>query len=687
MQEQNRAQTNDDFRRRKRIRALPTIPIVLLIGVALGAYFRGPIARLIVSRQPTDTETVTPGSMPGQLWTCSMHPQVIQDKPGLCPICHMQLTPLNVADAESGRDVERKDQGASAQDSGAKKRKIKYWWDPMLSPPYISDHPGKSPMGMDLIPVYEDEVSGGTAVTIDPAVVQNMGVRLTTVTQGPLRRSIRLFGSLSEAEPRVHDVNLLVSGWIRRLHADTEGTLLRVGDPLFDLYSPELTVAVAEFITTRRAKPIRADLTGGDTRETLSRASRTKLELLGVTQEQIDAFAELDQAPETVMFTSPANGYLMEKSIVQGSAVKAGDRVLRIADHSVLWLNTQVFEQQLPFIELGQDAQATIASRPGETFAGEVIFVSPRVDPTTRTAVVRFAVPNDSLALRPGLYATVNITAELAESAVLVPREAIIDTGTKQLVFVTEKIGHFEPRKVTMGASGEDGMVQVLTGLAPGETVVTSGQFLLDTESRLREAIQKYLYEKRLRGLESMPQTRDTVSSQEPAHQQHDTKSTPPTGVDDAPSKERAGWAPQADALFGAYLDLADSLGAVQQSDAPLNVNGLVSAAHTLHGAMQGPSAKSMAEGIARAAEAVRGQSIGKQRELFKPLSEAVVKLAEASPPSDAVAPKLYVMYCSMAPGRWLQRTDRLANPFYATEMKQCGELVKTIEAVRGDGQ
>lgn len=416
-----------------------------------------------------------------QLYTCGMHPQVIRDQPGPCPICGMQLTPLPT-DATGNAIAKRE-------------RKILYYWDPMLSPPYISDKPGKSPMGMDLLPVYADEVSAGAGVVIDPTIVQNMGVRLATVSEGALRRSIRAVGYLDEAQPSQRDVTLRVSGWIDKLYADVEGMHVQAGAPLFALYSPELQVAIGELIAARRALP--ADAAPDSAPAQVYAAARTKLELLGLARAEVERLATLERAPATVTFTSPITGHVVEKPVVTGDAVQAGTRALRIVDHSHLWLDVRVFEQQLPFVRLGQPVRAAVAALPGRTFSGTISFIHPHLDPMTRTAMVRMVVDNASLELRPGMYATAEIEAELASRAVLAPREAVIDTGTEQVAFVAGPDGHFDPRTVTVGASADDAMVQILAGLAPGEQVVTSGQFLLDAESNFRQAIQRFLDSRR----------------------------------------------------------------------------------------------------------------------------------------------------------------------------------------------
>lgn len=218
-----------------------TVILIALAGVYSGARWHTSIGPWLKMNETTDVPAHDRDPADAtELWTCSMHPQVIQEKPGLCPICHMQLTPLKVHAAPTAQGTAMENHPASSlatQSSPTRsERRVKYWWDPMLSPPFISDKPGKSPMGMDLIPVYEDQASAAPGlVTIDPAVVQNMGVRVALVTEAPLEKSVRLVGYLDEAQPNIHDINLRVSGWIRRLYANTEGQHVEVGDPLFDL--------------------------------------------------------------------------------------------------------------------------------------------------------------------------------------------------------------------------------------------------------------------------------------------------------------------------------------------------------------------------------------------------------------------------------------------------------------------
>lgn len=380
-------------------------------------------------------------AQPKQLYTCGMHPQVIRDQPGTCPICGMELTPLITNGGSAG----------SARDPDA----------------------------------------AGAAVTIDPAVVQNMGVRTATVHTGTLRRTVRAVAMVREPEPSQHDIALRVSGWIQRLFADVEGMAVRAGEPLFELYSPELQVAIGELIGARAAQPRAA--APGSAAAVLVDAARQKLELLGLTRAQVDQLARLDRPPATVTFTSPITGHVTEKLVVAGDAVTAGQRVLRLSDRGTMWIDARIFEQDLALVGPGQPATVHLASLPGEPLAGRVTFIHPHLDPTTRTALARIELANPGERLLQGMYATVDIEATPLDGVLLAPRAAVIDTGRAQVVFLAEPGGRFLPRHVTLGPTGSDGLVEIRSGLAAGDTVVTSGQFLLDAESNFREAVARFL--------------------------------------------------------------------------------------------------------------------------------------------------------------------------------------------------
>lgn len=359
-----------------------------------------------------------------QLWTCGMHPQVIQDKPGKCPICHMDLVPLTTKSNHS-------------------------------------DH----------------------TVQIDPALTQQMGLRTTTAKQGKLVRSIRLFGTLSEAQPNIFDVNLKVNGWIEHLYANTEGQMVHAGEPLFDLYSPEISVALQELISAQR---------NGALNSTVFTAASQKLRLMGLQPQQIETLAKRTTAPSTVAILSPRTAHITEKPIVEGSAVKAGDTILRLVDHSTLWLDAFVYEQDLPSVKVGETLSAALSLFPGKEFSGEIAFIHPHVEEMTRTVMVRIAVKNPDLLLRPGMYAVATLKTIPDHESILIPREAVIDSGTRAIVFKVAGSERFLPQEVTLGQQGDDDTVEILSGLADNDEIVSSGQFLLDSESRLQEAIKKF---------------------------------------------------------------------------------------------------------------------------------------------------------------------------------------------------
>jgi RND family efflux transporter MFP subunit len=383
-------------------------------------------------------------------------------------------------------------------DSGDAKGGEQRWWDPMIGPSSISDHPGKSAMGMEMVP-FTRPAAGGAELTVDPAVVQNMGVQTAPVTRSPLHVTIRAVGLFKLPEPGLHDISLKVGGWIDKLYADQEGMHVMKGEPLFALYSPELQVAEQELISairSQRALGREASPALRNESESLVASARRKLQLWDVDSEEIDAIAKADTPPRDIVFRSPAGGHLENKMIVQGSAVQPGMKLLGIADHTTMWLDAEVYEQQIPLVKMGQPVTAVLDAIPGKTFTGTVSFIYPHVDHKTRTLMVRSTFDNPDFDLKPGMYAEANVIAEPVADAIHVPQEAVIDTGTQQIAFVAEGGGHFSPRTVRVGIRADDDRLQIVDGLAVGETVVTSGQFLMDVESRTNEAIAKLSQQK-----------------------------------------------------------------------------------------------------------------------------------------------------------------------------------------------
>ena len=363
----------------------------------------------------------------------------------------------------------------------------------MLGPSSVSNHPGESAMGMEMVP-YTAPSAIGSGLVIDPAVVQNMGVQTAAVTAGALHATIRAVGLFKLPESGLHEVSLKMGGWIDQLYADQEGMHIHKGEPLFALYSPDLQVAEQELISavqSRRSLDSQGGAALRQEADDLIASARRKLQLWDIDDEQIDAIANSDKPPRDILFRSLAMGHLEDKMIVQGSAVQPGMKLLTLADHSTMWLEAQVYESQMTLVKMGQRVEVTVDAIAGRTFTGKVSFIYPHVDHMTRTLMVRAIFDNPTFDLKPGMYAQVSIIAQPVAEAIQVPQEAVMDTGTRQLVFVAENPGHFSPRTVRVGVKSDDGRVQISDGLAVGETVVTSGQFLMDVESRTREAIAK----------------------------------------------------------------------------------------------------------------------------------------------------------------------------------------------------
>lgn len=415
-----------------------------------------------------------------QLYTCGMHPQVIQNKPGNCPICGMKLTPIRKQpDAKAGSTN-------ATTSSASGERKIKYYKSTMLLGE-ISQSLRKDSMGMDMVPVFEDEAADSSTISIDPVTTQNMGLRTGVVTKGPLRRSIRTVGVVDFDETTLADVTTKFKGWIEKLYVDSTGKQAHKGEPLFEIYSPELVSAQTEYLLALN------QTTGTPGTESLRATALTKLKFFDISDEQTAELEKTRAVKKTLRVTAPRDGIVVEKMAVEGQMVDAGMKLYRLADLGIVWVQAQVFEQDLAFVRLGQEATVSLSYLPDRKFRGRVTYVYPTVDEKTRTARVRMEFHNPGYFLKPGMFATVELQAELESSAVLVPDMAVLRSGEKNTVFVASPGGKFEPRTVTLGSRSENNFYQVLSGLSEGERVVTSGQFMLDSESQLREAIQKML--------------------------------------------------------------------------------------------------------------------------------------------------------------------------------------------------
>jgi len=328
-------------------------------------------------------------------------------------------------------------------------------------------------------------------ITIDPRRQQVIGVRTVTARKTTLAPTTRTVGIVRYAETRLADVNVKLEGWIRDLFVDYTGQAVAKGQPLFTLYSPDLLATEQEYLLALTARDRLRESQIPDARERadeLVASARRRLALWDLSEEQLRELDETRDAQTAVTFRSPASGVVVEKTAIQGLHVAAGQTLYKIADLSVVWVEADVYESELPLVRPGARAVVTFEAYPGERFTGRVVYVYPYVDEKTRTNKVRFELRNPGGRLKPGLFATVEITAPGAV-AVAVPADAVLDSGTEQIVFVAKGDGYFEPRPVKVGRRAGD-QVQIVAGLEEGEQVAAGAAFFLDSESQLRASLR-----------------------------------------------------------------------------------------------------------------------------------------------------------------------------------------------------
>ncbi len=449
---------------------------------------------------------------------CPMHPTYIANQPGDCPICGMSLVPI---------EGEKKSDSATASEGTGNLGKVSIakpgqYYCPMdpeialdtagrcsmcgmflekfepgmkftceMHPEVITDHPGDCPKcGMDLIPVQttseqhssmsseipSQSVPGLVTVMIAPQRLQLIGLRTGKVERRSIAESKRLVGYIVPDESKIKNVSVRVSGWVRELLANETGQSVYEGEKLLTLYSQELYQAVSEY---------RLALQGNDQR--IVDASRSRLNLLGLGDKEIDRMAKGSDDASILALSSPVSGIVLSKNVLSGQFVSPSENLMTIADLRTVWVIADIYESDLASLKIGQAAEMSVTGYPGEKFEGTVSFIYPTISTETRTAKVRISFANREMKLKPGMYAEVSLLSK-ANEVLAVPTEAILDGGEIAYVFVAKADNEFEPRRITVGQRTND-WIEILSGLSENDKVVTSANFLIDSESRLQAAI------------------------------------------------------------------------------------------------------------------------------------------------------------------------------------------------------
>lgn len=375
--------------------------------------------------------------------------------------------------------------------------KVLYYKNPMGTG-HVSDKPMKDEMGMDYIPVYADERQAivsedASVVRIDPAIVQNIGVRTAQVTKGRVTGGIEANGVLALNETAMTTITTKFDGFIEKLHVTAVGQTVKENDPLFDIYSPDLDARLQEYLAALRYQ----DSLPADASQTLHRnatdlvvMAHMRLESIGIRKAQLQKMASERGVPRVVTFYSSQSGTVLKKNVHEGSSVVAGEELFQLADLSTLWVLADVYAQDYAMLRVGNRARVKVQGLPGKVFDGRVDFIYPTLDAQTRTAKVRIVLKNPQRILRPDMPVTVAIESGARALQLLVPKSAVLRTGKQDLVIIAQGEGRFHPKSVTLGSEAGEYYV-VLMGVKEGDTVVTSAQFLIDSESRIQEAVQK----------------------------------------------------------------------------------------------------------------------------------------------------------------------------------------------------
>jgi len=453
---------------------------LVMIGIALGAVYLAAIHHWPFAQSAAQQDSAKSNIL---YWYDAMNPQNHYNKPGKAPD-GMDLVPMRSA---------QQSRSDAATTSATMQRKILYWYDPM-HPVYKSDKPGIAPdCGMTLVPKYADEEAatslpqGAIVVPIEKQALA--GVRTALVERRALAREIHTTAEIVADESRISHVHVKVTGFIDRVEVNSIAQLVHKGQPLFTYYSPDLVATEEEYLIAKRgdstlsSAPFKEIAQGA---QSLLESARQRLRYWDISDEQIRQLDQSGKVNRTLTVYSPVSGFVTDRKAFPQASITPDTEIYTISDLSSVWALADIYENEVPYVRVGQRVTFSLSYYPGKIYSGNISFIYPTVDPQTRTVKVRVQLANAGYILKPQMFADAQVHVDYG-TQIAVPREAVVDSGTEQQIFVAQAGGVFVPRRVTLGATVDDQVI-ILSGLKAGETVVTSGNFLIDSESRLKGA-------------------------------------------------------------------------------------------------------------------------------------------------------------------------------------------------------